>query len=71
MEKGIPGLAGIEHLGITVPNLEEAKQFFIEILGCDLVFDGGQVDPDPKFMTNNLSVSPSSKLKYSFLRFKT
>ena len=71
MVMGIPGLAGIEHFGITVPNLEEAKHFFIEILGCDLVFDGGQVDPDPKFMTNNLSVSPSSKLKYSFLRCKT
>ena len=36
-----------------------------------MVFDGGQVDTDPKFMTNNLSVSPSSKLKYSFLRCKT
>ena len=71
MAQGIPGLAGIEHFGITVPNLEEAKCFFIEILGCDLVFDGGLIDPDPKLMTNNLSVSPSAKLKYSFLRCKT
>ena len=71
MAQGIPGLAGIEHFGITVPNLEEAKHFFIDILGCDLVFDGGQIDPDPKLMAGNLSVSPSAKLKYSFLRCKT
>ena len=71
MAQGIPGLAGIEHFGITVPNLKEAKRFFIEILGCDLVFDGGLIDSDPKLMANNLSVSPSAKLKYSFLRCKT
>ena len=40
-ERGIPGLAGGEHIGITVPDLKEAVAFLVDVIGCDFVFDGG------------------------------
>ena len=57
MTDGIPGLAGIEHVGLTVPNLEEAKRFFINVIGCKLVFQGDPISSKPEFMKTQLSVS--------------
>ncbi|MGI9463824.1 MAG: VOC family protein [Aestuariivirgaceae bacterium] len=68
MAKGLPGLAGSEHIGITVPDLETAKEFFIHIIGCELVFDGGASGRDPAFMQTSLSVHPDAELRYCFLR---
>lgn len=68
MTDGIPGLAGIEHVGLTVPNLEEAKRFFINVIGCKLVFQGDPISSEPEFMKTQLSVSPDASVKYCFLR---
>lgn len=68
MGKGIPGLAGPEHIGITVPDLDAAMDFFINVIGCELVFDGGASGRDPDLMRDNLSVHPDSQLRYCFLR---
>lgn len=68
MARGLPGLAGPEHIGITVPDLDAAKVFFIDIIGCELVFDGGASGRDPQFMRTSLSVHPDAELKYCFLR---
>ncbi len=32
------GIRGIEHIGLTVPNLEDATEFFVNILGCEIVY---------------------------------
>ena len=34
---GIPGMRGVEHIGLTVPNLEEATEFFVDVIGCEVV----------------------------------
>ncbi len=70
-ERGIPGLAGAEHIGITVPNLKLAVDFLVNVIGCDFVFDGGDFTGDPDFMTTSLGVHPKARLKYCFLRCKT
>ena len=31
---GIPGLRGSDHIGITVPDLDEAENFLVEVLGA-------------------------------------
>ncbi len=31
---GIPGVRGVDHIGITVPDLVQAYEFFTEALGC-------------------------------------
>jgi catechol-2,3-dioxygenase len=32
--QGLPGLRGGDHIGITVPDLEEATRFFVDNLGA-------------------------------------
>lgn len=33
------GVRGIDHLGITVPNLDSATQYFIRALGAEIIYD--------------------------------
>ena len=40
---GMPGLRGLEHVGLTVPNLDDAVRFFCEVIGCEHVLDAGTV----------------------------
>jgi catechol 2,3-dioxygenase-like lactoylglutathione lyase family enzyme len=37
----LPGLTGVEHLSITVADLEEAADFFVEFFGCERFYDQG------------------------------
>ncbi len=62
------GLRGSDHIGITVPDLEEAVEFFTQIVGCEFVFDGGAYGDDAQFMSQSLNVHPDSSLRYCFLR---
>ena len=41
---GLPGLRGGEHVGLTVPDLDEAERFLVDVLGAQMVFDGGRED---------------------------
>lgn len=64
---GLPGLRGIEHVGLTVPDLDAAIRFFRDTLGCAYVFDGGR-HADPDHMRDQLGVAPEASLRYGFLR---
>jgi catechol 2,3-dioxygenase-like lactoylglutathione lyase family enzyme len=67
---GLPGLVGIEHVGLTVPDLDAAIAFFCDVLGCEFVFDGGRF-ADPGFMERQLNVSPEATFRYAFVRCRT
>jgi len=65
----IPTARGIDHVGYTVPNLEEAVAFFTEVLGGELVFYAGPFsDPDGNWMQTNLDVDPSTSLRLAMIR---
>lgn len=64
----LPGLRGIEHVGLTVPDLSTAIRFFVDVLGCSFVFDGGRHGDDPAFFRDRLGVPESCSLQYAFLR---
>ena len=64
---GMPTVQGIEHVGLTVPNLEAAVDFFCTVLGCEHVFDGGPFS-DPALMQHSLGVHPESSMRYCFVR---
>ncbi|SFI95159.1 VOC family protein [Bradyrhizobium sp. Gha] len=59
-----PLFRGIEHIGLSVPDLEAATQFFCDVLGCRLVHSRGPTaaaDPTRskealKFLRDNLGV---------------
>ena len=45
---GLPGLTGVDHIGFTVPNLEEARAFLVNVLGCEFVLITGTHEPTPQ-----------------------
>ncbi|MDP5226726.1 MULTISPECIES: VOC family protein [Arthrobacter] len=60
---GIPGLAGTEHIGFTVPDLEEATRFFVDVIGCELVYSLGPFRDDGDWMQEHLNVHPRAVMK--------
>ena len=36
--KVLPGLRGVDHIGITVPDIEQATTFFVDVVGCNMGF---------------------------------
>ena len=44
--RGMPGLRGAEHIGFTVPNMDEAVRFFRDVLGCTEFYDLGEFGAD-------------------------
>lgn len=69
-KQGVPGLRGVEHIGITVPNLEEATRFLVSVPGCEVVYDSGPFKlTDSDWMTRHLNVHPRAEIrKIRFLR---
>lgn len=41
MTGGLPGLAGSDHVGFTVPDIENATRFFVDVIGCEVAFEIG------------------------------
>jgi catechol 2,3-dioxygenase-like lactoylglutathione lyase family enzyme len=55
--KGLPGLAGVDHIGLTVPDLNQAHTFLVEVLGCEYMYTLGPFqDEDSNWMTEHLNV---------------
>jgi catechol 2,3-dioxygenase-like lactoylglutathione lyase family enzyme len=63
---GLPGMRGHDHTGITVPDMNEALTFFVDVLGCKKAMSFGPIaDPDPNgtFMKDALGVDPKTVIK--------
>jgi len=60
---GLPGLRGAEHVGITVPDVEEATRFFVDIIGCTFAYDIGPFVADDDWMQVHLGVHPRAVIK--------
>ena len=67
---GIPGLRGIEHFGLTVPDIDAACEFFEKVIGCEVLFSAGAfADDKSDWMTEHLNVDPRAKIKeYRYVR---
>ncbi|MCA0872247.1 VOC family protein [Seohaeicola saemankumensis] len=63
MSAGLPGLYGTDHVGFTVPDVEEATRFFVDIIGCHVVFEIGPFVADDDWMKVHLGVHPRSVVK--------
>ena len=61
--KGIPGLRGTEHIGFTVPDLEEATRFFVDVIGCEYMFELGPFQSDGDWMATHLNVHPRTVMR--------
>ena len=61
---GLPGMRGIDHIGLTVPDLDQAVSFFGDVLGCSAVTGFGPLsDPEGTFMQDLLAVNPKAVIE--------
>ncbi|HEX3589145.1 MAG TPA: VOC family protein [Pseudonocardiaceae bacterium] len=60
---GVPGLTRVDHIGVTVPDLEEASKFFLDVLGCEYMYSLGPFVHDDDWMTEHLNVHPRAVMR--------
>jgi catechol 2,3-dioxygenase-like lactoylglutathione lyase family enzyme len=63
MDTGIPGLRGGDHIGITVPDMEQAHAFFTGVLRCDHVYSLPEMRHDDDWMLEHLNVDPRAVVR--------
>jgi glyoxylase I family protein len=62
--KGLPGLSRVDHIGFTVPDLEEASGFLIDVLGCEYMYSLGPFrHDDSDWMLEHLNVHPRAVMQ--------
>ena len=60
----LSGMRGVDHIGLTVPNVSEAVGFFSDVLGCEAVTGFGPLsDPNGTFMQDLLAVDPRAVIE--------
>jgi catechol 2,3-dioxygenase-like lactoylglutathione lyase family enzyme len=61
---GLPGLTGVDHIGFTVPDLEEATRFLVDVLGCEYMYTLGPFrHDDSPWMAEHLNVHPRAVMR--------
>lgn len=61
---GLPGLTGVDHIGFTVPDLEQASAFLTDVLGCEYMYTLGPFgDADGDWMRRTLNVHPRTVMR--------
>jgi catechol 2,3-dioxygenase-like lactoylglutathione lyase family enzyme len=55
---GLPSVRRLDHIGFTVPDLEEATRFLVDVLGCEYLYSLGPFQADDDWMTEHLNVHP-------------
>ena len=64
VQKGLPGLRGADHIGITVPNFEEAVDFLENVLGLEAAYEHGPFGGDESnWMEDMLNVHPRATIR--------
>ena len=66
-DEGLPGLRGVDHVGVTVPDIEQATAFFVGVLGCELLYE--REPPGDDAPRDRLGVPAGSRIQaVRFLR---
>jgi catechol 2,3-dioxygenase-like lactoylglutathione lyase family enzyme len=64
MVSTLPGLTGLDHIGFTVPDLEQAHQFLTEVIGCEYMYSLGPFrHDDSDWMLEHLNVDPRAVMR--------
>lgn len=67
--RGLPGMRGTDHIGFTVPNLDEAVAFFVDVIGCEAFYELGPFQSNGDWMRTHLNVDPRAVMRrLRFLR---
>lgn len=61
---GIPGVRGIDHIGFTVPDIDQGVNFFRDVMGCTEAMRFGPFSDDKgTFMKDLVNVDPRAVIK--------
>ncbi|TDV56040.1 VOC family protein [Actinophytocola oryzae] len=67
--RGLPGATAVHHVAYTVPDLAQAVEFFVEVIGAELVYTEGPVqDGEGDWMTRKLAVDAAATARVAMLR---
>ena len=58
----MPGLRRLDHVGFTVPDLDEATRFLVDVLGCDYLYSLGPFADEGDWMAEHLNVHPRTTM---------
>ncbi|WP_019997423.1 VOC family protein [Aureimonas ureilytica] len=62
--RAAPGIRGVDHIGITVPDMDEAVAFFTGVLGGEVALSFGPFSDDAgTFMTDHLGVDARAVIR--------
>jgi catechol 2,3-dioxygenase-like lactoylglutathione lyase family enzyme len=59
----LPGFTGIEHIGLTVPDIDAATRFFRDLLGAETLYDVGPFESPDDWMASHLAVHPRARIE--------
>jgi catechol 2,3-dioxygenase-like lactoylglutathione lyase family enzyme len=57
------GLRGVDHIGFTVPDLQEAHRFLVDVLGADHIYTLDGKRGDDEWMRTHLGVHPRTIIR--------
>lgn len=60
---GLPGLRRLDHVGFTVPDLDEADAFLVDVLGCEYLYSLGPFRSDDDWLAEHLNVHPRTVMR--------
>ena len=64
----LPGLRRVDHIGFTVPDLDQAHGFLVEVLGFEYLYSLGPFRHDDDWMATHLAVHPRAEMNNRFYR---
>lgn len=68
-QRGIPTARNVDHVAYTVPDLDEAVAFFVDVLGGELLYLLGPVESaGGDWMRRQLNVHPRASARIAMLR---
>src|SRR5689334_1020663 len=59
---GVPTFRGSDHIGVTVPDLDQAVKFFVEVMGCEAFYKLGPFKADDDWMAVHLGVPARAEI---------
>jgi glyoxylase I family protein len=60
---GLPGLTRFDHVGFTVPDLDEAHSWLVDVLGCEYMYSLGPFQADDDWMAEHLNVDSRTVMR--------
>lgn len=58
----MPGLRRFDHVGFTVPDIEQAHRFLVDVLGCEYLYSLGPFRADDDWLATHLNVHPRAEM---------